>query len=156
MHNQPKEFSKIMVAIDGSQPSMNAANSSINLAKKNNARLIGLFVVPPNLTFGYLDEYTLPELPANIRLSVSNIVKTGKRYLENIRREAIKNDILFDSKVLVRSSSVVSSIVQYAEDNEIDLIVMGTIGISGFKRLMLGSTASGVVTYAHCPVLLVR
>lgn len=29
---------------------------------------------------------------------------------------------------------------------------MGTIGISGFKRLLLGSTASGVVTYSHCPV----
>lgn len=135
---------------------MNAAHSSINLAKKNNARLIGLFVVPPNLTFGYLDEHTLPKLPADIRLIVSNIVKTGEGYLDTIRKESIKNGILYDSKVLLGGSSVVSSIVQYAEENEIDLIVMGTIGISGFKRLMLGSTASGVVTFAHCPVLVVR
>jgi hypothetical protein len=42
--------------------------------------------------------------------------------------------------------------VEYVERKNIDLIVMGTRGRSGFKRLLLGSTASGVVTYAHCPV----
>ena len=46
--------------------------------------------------------------------------------------------------------------MEYAERNYIDLIVMGTRGKTGFKRLLLGSTASGVVTYAHCPVLIVK
>jgi len=46
--------------------------------------------------------------------------------------------------------------VDYAEREGIDLIVMGTRGKSGFKRLLLGSTASGVTTYAHCAVLIVK
>jgi nucleotide-binding universal stress UspA family protein len=38
----------------------------------------------------------------------------------------------------------------------VDLIVIGSRGLSGFKKLLLGSTASGVVAYAHCPVLVVK
>jgi nucleotide-binding universal stress UspA family protein len=37
-----------------------------------------------------------------------------------------------------------------------DLIIVGTRGITGFKRMLLGSISPGVVTYAHCPVLVVR
>jgi Universal stress protein family len=47
-------------------------------------------------------------------------------------------------------------IVDYAEDKGIDLIVIGTRGKSGFKKMLLGSVASKVVTYAHCPVLVVK
>jgi nucleotide-binding universal stress UspA family protein len=37
-----------------------------------------------------------------------------------------------------------------------DLIILGTRGQSGFKKLLLGSVASGVVKYAHCPVMVVK
>jgi nucleotide-binding universal stress UspA family protein len=46
--------------------------------------------------------------------------------------------------------------VEYAEEHKIDLIVIGTKGLSGIKKMLLGSTASGVVTYAHCPVMVVK
>jgi nucleotide-binding universal stress UspA family protein len=46
--------------------------------------------------------------------------------------------------------------VEYAEEHKIDLIVIGTKGRSGIKKMLLGSTASGVVTYAHCPVMVVK
>jgi len=58
--------------------------------------------------------------------------------------------------VVVSPISITGSIVQYAERENIDLIVVGTRRRSGFKRLLLGSTASGVVTHAHCPVMVVR
>jgi len=38
----------------------------------------------------------------------------------------------------------------------VDIIVAGTRGKSGFRKLLLGSVASGIVTYAHCPVLVVK
>jgi nucleotide-binding universal stress UspA family protein len=47
-------------------------------------------------------------------------------------------------------------LVEYAEKENIDLVVIGTRGISGFKRLLIGSIASGVVKYAHCTVMVVR
>jgi nucleotide-binding universal stress UspA family protein len=52
--------------------------------------------------------------------------------------------------------SEVGAIVDYAENENVDLIVIGSRGRSGFKKLLLGSTASGVVTYVTCPVMIVK
>ena len=59
-------------------------------------------------------------------------------------------------EVLLRSKSVIESIVSYADKNKVDLIVIGTKGLTGFKKLLLGSVARGVIDHGHCPVLLVR
>lgn len=47
-------------------------------------------------------------------------------------------------------------LLEYAEKEKTDLIVVGTRGQSGFKKLLLGSVASAVVNYAHCPVIVVK
>jgi len=60
------------------------------------------------------------------------------------------------TEILVAVNSVVKEIVEYAEKQDVDLIVIGTRGMSGLKRILLGSTSSGVVKYAHCPVLVVK
>jgi nucleotide-binding universal stress UspA family protein len=52
--------------------------------------------------------------------------------------------------------SAEATIVDYAESQNINLIVVGTRGRSGFSKVLLGSVASKVVTYAHCPVLVVK
>lgn len=52
--------------------------------------------------------------------------------------------------------SVEAAIIEYAEEQHVDLIVMGTRGKSGLKKLLLGSIASAVVTYAGCPVMVVK
>jgi nucleotide-binding universal stress UspA family protein len=54
------------------------------------------------------------------------------------------------------SSSTSAAILNYAEQNNIGLIIMGTRGRSGLKKMLLGSTALGVLTYAHCPVMVVK
>jgi nucleotide-binding universal stress UspA family protein len=60
------------------------------------------------------------------------------------------------TKVILTGVAVYGEIIQYAEKENIELIVIGTRGKSGFKKLLLGSTASGVVTYANCPVLVTK
>ncbi|MGZ5490316.1 MAG: universal stress protein [Nitrososphaeraceae archaeon] len=60
------------------------------------------------------------------------------------------------TKVILTGIAVYGEIIQYAEKENIDLIVIGTRGRSGVKKLLLGSTASGVVTYADCPVLVTK
>jgi nucleotide-binding universal stress UspA family protein len=52
--------------------------------------------------------------------------------------------------------SVDGTIAEYAESHDIDLIILGTRGRSRFKKLLLGSVASGVVNYAPCPVMIVK
>ena len=62
----------------------------------------------------------------------------------------IKTDII-DSPM-----SVVSTIVNYADEEKADLIVIGTRGRWGISKMLLGSVASGVVSYAPCPVVVLK
>jgi nucleotide-binding universal stress UspA family protein len=73
-------------------------------------------------------------------------------------RRAIENESLinFQTRIILSSVKVSGVIVNYSEDAKADLIVIGTRGRSGFKRLLLGSVASDTVMYAHCPVLVVK
>jgi nucleotide-binding universal stress UspA family protein len=61
-----------------------------------------------------------------------------------------------NTDIIVGKTSVANEIVQYAEKDKINIIIIGSRGISGFKRMLLGSVASGVVTYAHFPVFVVK
>ena len=62
-------------------------------------------------------------------------------------------NIKVSTKVILTGVAVYVEIIEYAQQENIDLIVIGTRGRSGFRKLLLGSTASGVVTYSNCPVL---
>jgi nucleotide-binding universal stress UspA family protein len=52
--------------------------------------------------------------------------------------------------------SAQGTIVKYAEEHNVDTIIVGTRGMSEFAKQLLGSTAVGVVTYAHCTVIVVK
>ncbi len=67
-----------------------------------------------------------------------------------------ESSVNFHTKIILSPMKVSSSIVNYAENTSVDLVVVGTRGRSGFKRLLLGSVASDIITYAHCPVLVVK
>ena len=148
-------FFKILVAIDGSENSMKATEYAIeNIAinQKANVQLIGVTVIELNLstflttpTFG-LEEHEGKRKQAKEWLS--NIEKVIQRKDKNIK---FKSDILEDPTLKVSSI-----IIKHAENENVDLIVVGNRGRTGFKRLLLGSVASDIVTYAHCPVLVVK
>lgn len=61
-------------------------------------------------------------------------------------------NIKFLTRVILTRVAVYGEILQYAEQNSINLIVIGTKGKSGFKKLLLASTASDIVTYSDCPI----
>src|SRR4029078_2394944 len=75
---------------------------------------------------------------------------------EKIDEGNTNNLIQLQTEVVVTGTSIVSAIVQYAKNKEVDLIVIGTRGRSGLKKLLLGSVASGVITYAECAVMVVK
>ena len=64
-----------------------------------------------------------------------------------------QNNVRLRTQVISTDASIVDAIVDYAG---VELIVVGTRGKSGFKKLLLESVASGVVTYSYCPVLVVK
>ena len=145
-----KNFS-ILVAIDGSESSMKAVDYAIELAKKqDNSRLTVLNILDIDTakqvsssiitapTYG-LEEYELHK-------------KAVLEWLDAIKKKCENEGIQTETKVMV----LPDSIIIYAENENVDLIVVWTRGRSGFKKLLLGSVASKVVTYAHCPVLVVK
>ena len=75
--------------------------------------------------------------------------------MDKVKVKANEKDIQIKTEI-ISSKDISGGILGFAEDNNVDLIVIGTRGTSGFKRLLLGSVASHVVTYAHCPVLVVK
>ena len=158
------EFSKILVLVDGSQPSINAADRAIALAKKekdNPQLLIALHVVFSRVGYAYspegvfgMDGLTTPNAMKEI---LENAKKEAQQWFDNIKGKInMDNNIQLQPDVVVTATSIVSAIVEYAKNKDVDLIVIGTRGRSGFKKLLLGSVASGVVTNAACPVMVVK
>ena len=152
-----KAFQKILVGIDGSNKSLEAADYSITLAKNMGAQLIILNVLETEpWYFGEKAyEWASPEeLDKVYEIEKARIQKILNDIKENAKTLGIEST----TKILMvpRTDGTVKPILKYAEDEEIDLIVVGTRGRTGIKRMLLGSVASGVVTYAHCPVIIVK
>lgn len=163
------EFSKILILVDGSQPSINAADRAVALAKKergtdNSQLLIALHVMFSRLGYAYssagafgMDGLTTPNTVREILESAKNEAQQWfDKIKEKIDEGNTNNLIQLQTEVVVTGTSIVSAIVQYAKNKEVDLIVIGTRGRSGLKKLLLGSVASGVITYAECPVMVVK
>ena len=150
-------FSKILVPIDGSEPSFHAARIANNIAKRFNSEIIFLYVVVSPSKYEYANLTGLVT-PKQIDMIIQNAKEEAKDWfkrIENMVKEENAN-IKLSTKVILTGIAVYGEIIQYAEKESIDLIVLGTRGRSGFKKLLLGSTATGVVTYAHCPVLVTK
>jgi nucleotide-binding universal stress UspA family protein len=141
---------RIIVPLDGSDSSFRAAKYAIKVAKMADAEIIFMHVVvnPP-----YRDA-------RNAGIMITVYIKEAKELAElwylNAGNMASNEGVKFTTETILDVASAADSIVNYAESKKADLIVIGTKGRTGIKRLLLGSVASGVVTHASCPVLVTR
>jgi nucleotide-binding universal stress UspA family protein len=144
--NNKAIISKILVAIDGSDASTDAADHATSLSKKYSAELYALHVIHTDVDlFG----------PHETSEFMTRMRNEGEKYLNKVKLMASEKKIQVKTEI-ISSTNIPGGILEYAEENNIDFIVIGTRGRSGFKRLLLGSVASHVITYAHCPVLVVK
>jgi nucleotide-binding universal stress UspA family protein len=79
---------------------------------------------------------------------------TSRKYLDKIQSELVSEGMKVKSELL--EGTPAQSIVNYAEANDVDLIVIATHGYTGMKKLMFGSVALRVLHDSHAPVLLIR
>lgn len=144
-------FSRILVAVDGSKSAMDAADYAIDMAKKFNAQLTTLTVSHISLS-----SYGLASLPDAIKQSKEKHALESKQWFDRVSQNAKQNDVQIKTELIDSQMSVDGTIVEYAENHGIDLIILGTKGRSGIKKLLLGSVATAVVKYATCPVMVVK
>ena len=140
-------FSKIIVAVDGSESSLNAADFAILLAARDNAELTLLTVIHTALGLGHAGKPE--EWHKNERMKAEDLFRKIKKQAEN-RSIACKENII------ETHMSVDGAVVNYAEEQSADLIVIGTSGMSELRKMLLGSVVTGVVRYSTCPVLVVK
>jgi nucleotide-binding universal stress UspA family protein len=151
-------LSQVLVAIDGSLASFDAADYAIMLAKQHNSQLILLHVLHPVEYYSSLQFFEVRQ-PQDSTILIEQAKKEANKWFDDIKQKIgeipLDKQIKIETKIIL-STKTVDSILDYAEDKDVDLIVIGTRGRSGIKKLLLGSTASGVVTYSHCPVTIVK
>jgi len=149
-------INKILVPIDGSEHSDRALNYALDLAEKYSAEIKLLSVAQPVVATGPMF-LTRPMLsPASTAIYVKEIEAAHEKMLAEAFKKAkeTKSNINI-SKQLVNGRPA-DKIVEIANEEKIDLIVMGSRGTGGIKEFFLGSVSDRVADETRCPVLLVK
>lgn len=146
------EVRSILVPVDGSPHAQRAAQVAVDIASKYGATLTFISVVAPPAFF------ISGTVGAPADLSEYYQAETGdaSAALKAVSALAKDNGVSTKSEVVRPNKSIVQAIVEFASSNKTDLIVVGTRGLGGFKKLLLGSVSSGVIANAECAVLVVR
>jgi nucleotide-binding universal stress UspA family protein len=149
-------FAKILVCVDGSEFSMKAADYALMLAEQNDAHVIALNVIVSYLGYARSAPAFGLVAPSAINDLIEKSKQEAQGRFDDIGKKAAEKGVKLLTDIVVSPTSVVPAIVDYEDRNKVDLIVVGTRGRSGFTKLLLGSVASGVVTYASCPVMVIK
>ena len=142
-------FNHILVALDGSRHAYKALDIATDIAQKYEATVLLLYVitkqsVPPIL--GRRSAETAAEVYKKLGAEVAeNVLRKGKK-------RAKKNG-LGSVQTATTEGYPAKAIVKFANKRGIDLIVMGTRGLTGLKDLVMGSVAHKVIALSKCPVV---
>jgi len=148
------KFERILVAVDGSENATRAVKVAVTLAEKFNAQLIICYAI--QTPFRSFAQNGIA-VPANLLTDyLSAAREDAKNILDKVTRSAGTDRVKAVRAVQENVFSVVEAIVNLAEKRNVDLIVIGSRGQSGFKKLLMGSVSSSVLSHASCPVLVVK
>ncbi|MEJ5329189.1 MAG: universal stress protein [Desulfobaccales bacterium] len=136
---------KVLVPVDGSQASLDAARRAAEMAEKEGAQVT-------LMTVAYFVQDILAEMPPNIQ---DKLEREGQRILEQAK-EVFTGKNLPVETVLEVGTVPANNIIRKAREGNFDRIIMGATGKTGLDQTLLGSTAAKVVAQAPCEVVVVR
>ena len=147
-------YKKILLPIDGSENAEMAAEHAFLLGSRSGAEIIVLNVVETPRFTGIRSE-DKDELMNKLKTEGENsFERINKRFMERKRMEKCENDINLNFRS--KEGSPADLILKTIEEENIDLVVMGTSGKRGLNRFLLGSVAENTMRSAKVPVLVVR
>jgi nucleotide-binding universal stress UspA family protein len=146
-------FSKIVVAVDGSESSNKVYDMAAQLAKLSNGKLIivHVVVVPPLPLSGGL---FYPDVSGIDKIRI-DLEEAGRRLLQNYSEKS-KNEYSIEVETALTHGYPPDVIVREADAKGADLIVVGSRGFSGAKQFFIGSVPNSVLHHSSIPVLLVK
>ena len=135
---------KILVPVDGSAYSLKAVETACDLAKAQAPATLVLTAVAIQMPMLEEGAYIAEKMKV---LAEAALVKA---------KEVAQGKGVTPAVILATGASPADEIVRVAKDQQADLIVIGSRGLAGKTRSFLGSTASQVVTYSPCSILVVK
>ncbi len=146
------EFRRILVAFDGSEDSVKATRIACSIAHAFDSRMVIVHVYSFAIyAYGGATPGPLPDVQP-----LEDAAKSKGMSVLNMGLEVAKESGVSAVGELIEAPSTVQALVEYATKEKADLIVVGTRGTTGFKKLIMGSVSSGLSSHADCPVLVVR
>lgn len=144
-------YARIMVPIDGSDPSHRGLDEAIELARHLKSRIYLVHVVEPWVMV------TPETMPATVLQVTEDVRSAGQALLNQCKSKVAQAGIEVDTELIESlGASAGEHIVRKAREVNADLIVCGTHGRRGIRRMVMGSDAEYIVRRAPAPVLLVR
>lgn len=139
---------RILVPTDFSQHADNALKVAAEIAKKQNCEilLLHLLEVPSQMNDAITGAAGIPEIML--------FIKKGNEALENETQKSFLKDIPISQHVKLDKAS--HGILSFSKSNNIDLIVMGSHGVSGIDEILMGSNTEKVVRQSEIPVLVIK
>lgn len=140
---------KILIPFDGSEFSQKAFEKGLEIAEKFESQLIVLTVIQSKIS----DSAGISlERLQEIQDEEEDVATTLLKKLEN---QVNAKNVSFSMKI-IHNPSTPDGIIVFAESNNVDLIVIGSHGRTGFRKLVLGSVTNGVLSHVKCPVLVTK
>ena len=142
-------YKRILIATDGSDKSMKAAQEGMELAKGLGAQVIALNVVNEVVIAS-----AVRQLGADRKEVEAKLEKAGGKAVDDLKAMGAKIGVTVDT--IVRIGAPANTVIDTAGAEKADLIVMGSHGESGASKLLIGSVVQKVLYWATIPVLVVR
>jgi len=142
-----QEYTRILVAVDGSEQAKKAFTKAIEVAKRNNAVLVLAHIID---TRAYQSFSTFDGTIAdNARVEAKNTLQDYKAHAEKEGVHEVKVVLEYGSpKVMIAK--------QIPEAEQIDLIMLGATGLNAVERIFVGSVSEYVIRQARCDVMIIR
>ncbi len=142
-------FNKILIATDGSEDAKRAVSAGVEIARQFDSDIYAVHV---------LSQISSKVLPAGSRMTehdlpFKDIEREGNRIIGSVEEIGISEGLAVDTVLLMGHPA--EEILNFADENNVDLIVVGTLGKTKIKKFLLGSVAENVVRHSDVPVLVV-
>jgi nucleotide-binding universal stress UspA family protein len=146
----PIAIKKILIPIDRSGYSEKILAYGISLGKAWGAELTAIHVIDPGrgVPGGRVKEKEMER--------EEQAKREGMLVLDAINPMISKQGINIKKEVIEKSDSIAKAIIGYAKQNNYDVIIIGTKGMTAVEEFFLGSVANNVIHHAHCPVFAIR
>lgn len=147
-------YKNIVVAVDGSRTSLNALEHAVSLAIAGNARLTMVTVANPSEYMTLAPEFLQHESYEAAAIAGGNeVLVEASSLAKELGVSEVYTHLLVAAK---GAKEMAQELVNYADEQKADLIVIGTHGRSGLMHLLMGSFAETVMRQSHLPLLVIR